>query len=43
MMDTWELPSASTVQDNMYTGLASMKTSEKWLMHAQRYGVESLL
>ena len=32
---TWESPSASTVQDNVYIGLESMKTSGKWLKHAQ--------
>ena len=33
--DTWESPSASTVQDNVYIGLESMKLSGKWLKHAQ--------
>ena len=30
-----ESPSASTVQDNVYIGLESMKISGKWLKHAQ--------
>ena len=35
MKDTWESSSASTMQDNAYIGLESMKTSGKWLKHAQ--------
>ena len=35
MKDTWESPSASTVQDNVYIGLESMKILGKWLKHAQ--------
>ena len=39
MKDTWESPSASTVQDNVYIGLESMKTSGKWLKHAQHANI----
>ena len=35
MKDTWESPSASTVQDNVYIGVESMKISGKWLKQAQ--------
>ena len=34
-----ESPSASTMQDNAYIGLESMKTSEKWLKHAQHANI----
>ena len=37
--DTWESPSASTMQDNVYIGLESMKPSGKWLKHAQHANV----
>ena len=35
MKDTWETPSANTMQDNVYIGLESMKTSGKWLKNVQ--------
>ena len=35
MKDTWESPSANTMQDNAYIGLESMKISGKWLKHVQ--------
>ena len=35
MKDTWYPPSASTMQDNVFIGLKSMKTSGKWLKHTQ--------
>ena len=39
MKDTWVSPSASTMQDNVYIGLESMKISDEWLKHAQHANV----